>query len=373
MLKKNFVTTLLCFSVCSSFSQISSTEKISLQSSVKSEPLMFTWPAVGEVVQTFDPSNKGIDVEGRIGDPITAVADGRVIYAGDGLRGYDKLIIVKHDNDFLSAYSRNSALLVKEDTIVRQGQPIAEMGQVNGVGRLHFEIRHKGKSINPLNYLPKIERKLSASSRLTINKPLWQQFSISDRSTILAKFSNIELASSETVGLIQSVQSVNKSTAGTNTGAILGGALGQAAYIDNTFKGSGNNYSAVNQIGAAVLGSAIGSAADKAPRDHFIFNYVIKTLDGELREVRIASNEAFTKPIGQCVSFPDLLPLQAITCSSDKVQLLKTLSASLSEDSKVQSQKTSVNSDIKIACRVNGVGLMTLERSVCREMDGKEE
>jgi outer membrane lipoprotein SlyB len=214
---------------------------------------------------------------------------------------------------------------------------------------------------------------LCKASDLTISQHLWEQFSVADRSTLLSKFPNLELASPDTIGVIQAVQTVNRSTAGTNTGAILGGAFGQAAYVDNALKGNGSNYSAVNHIGSAVLGAAIGSSVDQSPQRSFDFNYAIKTLDGQLREVRTSSSQEFTKPIGQCVSFPDLRPLQAITCSTDKVQLLKNLSASSSEQSKAQSKNPNVNSDIKVACRINGVGLMTLERSVCREMEGKEE
>lgn len=209
------------------------------------------------------------------------------------------------------------------------------------------------------------------TSELQINQLLWQQFSVSDRSTILNKFPALELASPETIGVIQSVQTVNRSTAGSNTGAILGGALGQAAYVDHALKGSGNNYSAVNQIGAAVLGAAIGSTADQAPQSLFIFNYAIKTLDGQLREVRISSNQEFTKPIGQCVSFPELRPLQTISCSSDKIQLLKGLSSiAMDATPKTKPRPTAV---VNVACRVPNIGLMTLERNICSEMEGKEE
>lgn len=209
------------------------------------------------------------------------------------------------------------------------------------------------------------------ASELQVNQLIWQQFSVSDRSTILNKIPTLELASPETIGVIQSVQTVNRSTAGSNTGAILGGALGQAAYVDNALKGSGNNYSAVNQIGAAVLGAAIGSTADQAPQSLFVFNYAVKTLDGQLREVRTTSNQEFTKPIGQCVSFPELRPLQTISCSSDKLQLLKGLS-SISMDVTTKAKPRSAAA-VNVACRVPNIGLMTLERNICSEMEGKEE
>ena len=99
--------------------------------------------------------NKGVDIAARAGDPVLAAADGRVVYAGAGLRGYGNLIIVKHNNTYLTAYAHNQALLVKEDQMVRQGQKIAEMGSSDADRvKLHFEIRRQGKPVDPLRYLP---------------------------------------------------------------------------------------------------------------------------------------------------------------------------------------------------------------------------
>ena len=116
------------------------------------------WPSAGKVVNRFDIQkglNKGIDIEGKLGQPVTASATGTVVYAGSGLLGYGQLIILKHDEQFLSAYGHNSHLLVKENDQVVVGQKIAEMGSTgaNSV-KLHFEIRKEGKPIDPLNYLP---------------------------------------------------------------------------------------------------------------------------------------------------------------------------------------------------------------------------
>lgn len=99
--------------------------------------------------------NKGVDIAARAGDPVLAAADGRVVYAGAGLRGYGNLIIVKHNNTYLTAYAHNQTLLVKEDQMVRQGQKIAEMGSSDADRvKLHFEIRRQGKPVDPLRYLP---------------------------------------------------------------------------------------------------------------------------------------------------------------------------------------------------------------------------
>jgi lipoprotein NlpD len=114
------------------------------------------WPASGTVVAPFDEvKNKGVDIAGKLGDPVNAVADGRVVYAGAGLRGYGNLIILKHNDTYLTAYAHNQTLLVKEDQSVRKGQKIAEMGNSDADRvKLHFEVRKQGKPVDPLKYLP---------------------------------------------------------------------------------------------------------------------------------------------------------------------------------------------------------------------------
>ena len=116
----------------------------------------FIWPASGTLLAGFDEArNKGYDISGKAGDPVLAAADGRVVYAGAGLRGYGNLVILKHNNTFLTAYAHNQALLVKEDQTVRRGQKIAEMGSTDADRvKLHFEIRRQGKPVEPLRYLP---------------------------------------------------------------------------------------------------------------------------------------------------------------------------------------------------------------------------
>jgi len=118
----------------------------------------WAWPTTGAatVLTGFDEQrNKGLDIAGKLGDPVLASADGRVVYAGAGLRGYGNLIILKHNNTFLSAYAHNQALMVKEDQTVRKGQKIAEMGSSDADRvKLHFEIRRQGKPVDPAKYLP---------------------------------------------------------------------------------------------------------------------------------------------------------------------------------------------------------------------------
>lgn len=114
------------------------------------------WPSSDPVVTPFDDGkNKGLAFAGKAGDPVFAAAEGRVVYAGSGLRGYGNLIILKHNNTYLTAYAHNQTLLVKEDQTVRRGQKIAEMGATDSNGvKLHFEIRKLGKPIDPAKLLP---------------------------------------------------------------------------------------------------------------------------------------------------------------------------------------------------------------------------
>lgn len=120
------------------------------------EDLGWIWPAAGAVLTPFDDTrSKGLAIGGKAGDPVLAAADGRVVYAGSGLRGYGNLVIVKHNNTYLSAYAHNQTLLVKEDQVVRRGQKIAEMGSSDASRvQLHFEIRRQGKPVDPARYLP---------------------------------------------------------------------------------------------------------------------------------------------------------------------------------------------------------------------------
>lgn len=115
------------------------------------------WPTQGKIIQRYSSmkGNKGVNIAGKKGQPIYATATGKVVYAGNALRGYGNIIIIKHNSDYLSAYAHNDALLVKENQQVKAGQKIALMGKTSSpIVQLHFEIRYKGKSVDPLRYLP---------------------------------------------------------------------------------------------------------------------------------------------------------------------------------------------------------------------------
>lgn len=131
----------------------------SAESTVNAGALRWSWPTQGHVIETFSSTSstrKGIDIAGRLGQTVKAASAGRVVYSGSGLRGYGQLIIVKHNEQYLSAYAHNRKSLVKEGDTVTTGQQIAEMGR-SGADRvkLHFEIRREGEPVNPMQYLPK--------------------------------------------------------------------------------------------------------------------------------------------------------------------------------------------------------------------------
>jgi len=120
------------------------------------EAVAWMWPSNGPVLAGFDEAkNKGIDIGGNAGDAVLAAAEGKVVYAGSGLRAYGNLIILKHNNTYLTAYAHNQTLLVKEDQTVKKGQKIAEMGNSDADRvKLHFEVRKQGKPVDPTKYMP---------------------------------------------------------------------------------------------------------------------------------------------------------------------------------------------------------------------------
>ena len=133
-------------------------EKVA-NSTGKKVDISWRWPAKGEVIKHFSLSgqiNKGIDLAGKRGEPVFAAANGTVVYRGTGMVGYGNLVIIKHSEDYLSAYAHNSRLLVNEGESTQAGQKIAEIGSTGASrDKLHFEIRRQGKPVNPLQYLPK--------------------------------------------------------------------------------------------------------------------------------------------------------------------------------------------------------------------------
>lgn len=121
------------------------------------EDIDWMWPVKGRVIAPFTEASKGMDIAGKKGAPVLAAASGRVVYAGAGLRGYGQLVIIKHNDTWLSAYAHNDKVLVKEQQDVKKGQKIAEMGSTDtDQVKLHFEVRRQGKPVDPAKYLPRM-------------------------------------------------------------------------------------------------------------------------------------------------------------------------------------------------------------------------
>lgn len=141
-------------------SKTSSQQKSSGSVASNNKPVQWRWPTEGKVLNTFalnKLSQRGIDIAGKLGQPVHAVADGKVVYSGNGLAGYGNLIIIKHSDRYLSAYAYNQQRLVSEGMKVKAGKVISKMGRSSdGSTRLHFEIRKNGKPVDPLRYLPRL-------------------------------------------------------------------------------------------------------------------------------------------------------------------------------------------------------------------------
>jgi lipoprotein NlpD len=135
---------------------VAETPKPDIPGDAPEDRVNWTWPAAGRVIATFSENgNKGVDIDGKLGEPVLAAGPGKVVYSGTGIRGYGQLVIVKHNDKYLSAYAHNSKILVKEGQDVTRGQKIAEIGRSDADRpKLHFEIRRFGKPIDPLQFLP---------------------------------------------------------------------------------------------------------------------------------------------------------------------------------------------------------------------------
>lgn len=136
---------------------VSEASKSAAPAGADDEDMDWAWPSKGKIVASFNEgaSLKGVDIAGKAGQAVFAAAPGKVVYSGSGLRGYGKLVIIKHNKTYLSAYAHNSQILVREGQAVVKGQRIAEMGDSDADQvKLHFEIRRMGKPVDPLRYLP---------------------------------------------------------------------------------------------------------------------------------------------------------------------------------------------------------------------------
>ncbi|QEI06207.1 hypothetical protein FXN63_10425 [Pigmentiphaga aceris] len=217
--------------------------------------------------------------------------------------------------------------------------------------------------VEPATRLPK--------KKVDVTEKVWSQFSVSERAAIMAHDIEIAIIPSAQVGIVQSAQLVNRSQAGTNSGALLGAAVAQSMYIDNRLRDGGSNYSASTQIGIGLLGAALGSSLDSAPVRKFIINYGIQTLDGEVSQVLVESGDEFVAPTGRCVYLPGVEPAPSSLCNNDKLAFLSRLSVLGQADPNVVVSEQPLG--IQVNCRVPAVGLMSLDRSMCTQLNGTIE
>jgi len=201
-----------------------------------------------------------------------------------------------------------------------------------------------------------------------ISEKIWDLFTKEERVNILARFPSIEVIPATSVGIIQSAQLVDRSTAATSTGSIVGSAVGQVVYLDRAFSGTRSSYSAGSHVGAGLLGALVGSVFDNPGSRAFIINYGVKTMDGQVREQRVLSPDEFAKPLGQCVKFPEMSTFPSSICNDDKVSFLKRISAeAVAPPGAVISREPN---GLNIKCRLPGIGMMMLDSNVCLQMDG---
>ena len=203
---------------------------------------------------------------------------------------------------------------------------------------------------------------------IQVSQVIWDQLTIEQRTLISKKFPDIYIFPADSIGIIQSSQLVNRSTEATNGGAVLGSAIASAAYIDRSFSNN-NSYSAMSHLGIGILGAFLGSSFDKPASKQFVINYGIKTLDNQIRETKVFSSDEFFRPNGQCVDVESVKAVNQSICSEDKISFLKKVSALSSAPDGVN--VIGESSGINVKCNVPGLGVMTIEKTVCNQMNGE--
>lgn len=218
--------------------------------------------------------------------------------------------------------------------------------------------------IYPLTILS-ISGGVANGAELQITKKIWDEFTLEEK--IDAQKSNkIIIIPSESIGRIVGAQLVDRSTPGSNSGAVLGSLLAQAGYL-----GSNGNYSPSSHIGFALIGALIGSSFDNDPNLKFYINYSIKTLDGNVRDIVVQAKSEFVRPNGQCVSFPGLSIVESDLCDGEKQKIIQTLK---SISNAIPGHEIArPHTGLMVKCKIPGLGVMTLEKNNCGQMNGEIE
>lgn len=207
-------------------------------------------------------------------------------------------------------------------------------------------------------------------ANLIVNQRVWSELKKSQQEKLIEKYPAIELVPSDAVGLIDSVRIFNRSSTGSVAGSNLGAVLGQSFYVDRALEGR-TNYSAVAQVGAALLGSALGSTLDSEAVSRYLFQYSIKTADGGIREVAVASSDDRPRPVGMCVHVAGVVAAEATLCATDANSFMSMLDEiTLAPAGALIIQKPR---GTKVNCRIPEVGLTTIDSALCSQIQGKVE
>ena len=225
-------------------------------------------------------------------------------------------------------------------------------------------IQREFKSSNAARMTLLGARRGNANS-LIVTDLVFNQLNSDDQSQLRALYPQVLLIPQKSIGKISSVQIIDKSRPGSTSGSQLGSALGQAAYIDRAL--SGRSYSAVGQIGAGIVGAALGSSLNKSPSQHFIFNYGVQLADGSVTGVVIDSSDSISAPVGQCVFVADAQEAPGYLCSDSVVGFLERAAKSNQRNS--NSAKQITRSGVK--CRISAGATLTLTTDECKRLDGE--
>lgn len=203
--------------------------------------------------------------------------------------------------------------------------------------------------------------------KIEVSEAVWSGVGREQQSDLMSKFENIEIIPSASLGIVQSVQLVNRSAPASTSGARAGAALAGSRYIDRSNKRE-DGYSATQHLKNATLGAALGSVLDAPAIVKFVVNYGVKSLDGGFREIKITTADEFTRPVGQCVYIPSMEQADTKLCTGDVALFIKSVESLSVIPAGANFSRPS--SGINVKCRVPGAGLMTLEKNACIQMEG---
>ena len=212
--------------------------------------------------------------------------------------------------------------------------------------------------------LSRIAAQRAAGYGLIVTDRIFDQLAMDDQAQLKSLYPSMKMVPISSVGKILSFQVLDKSTAGNNFGSSIGSALGQATYVDKSI--ARGSYSATGQLGAALIGAAIGSSLNKAPEQRFLISYGIQTFDGAIKAVVNSSPDGIAAPVGQCVHVPDVTEAEPYLCSDTLVGFLNRAGRLKQDDRELS--KTEIG--VRIRCKISSVATLMLSQSECSRLNG---